>query len=139
MNEANLERKIDALIDEWRDAGTRNPVLARFRHMTEAEACAINEGDARAEAFLREQKHDCHCYPHGFVSTPRAVKEQMKADHIKAGRHSIGCPMWVDPNPMYSRPGDSPSYTLQQERRDAEAEQVDRGGPASLGRFSQAD
>ncbi len=132
------ERKVDEMVKEWREVGADySPVLNRLLHMTDAEAHAAADGGLRAEQLARAMKCDCTCAPRGFVSTPRAVKEQMRLDHIKAGVHSIGCPMWVDKTPMYSRPGDSPSYTLQQRRRDEEAEAVDyRRGP---GRFRQAD
>jgi hypothetical protein len=130
------QRKVDALIDEWREVGTRNPVFNRLRHMTEAELASADEADR----FYREQKHSCSCYPKGFVSTPRAVKERMKAEHIAAGVHEGNCPLARRPvNAMYNRDGDvvPPSYTQAHARREAEAERVEYGRGA--GRFRQTD
>ena len=64
----------------------------------------------------------CRCYRVLGSMTPEE-KQQAYDDHVAAGLHSMGCPMWVDRTPMYSRAGDSlPSYTAQQQRRDAETE-----------------
>ncbi len=132
----DIDRKIDNLIDEWLEAGTRNPQLSRVRHMSDAECVAAVEGEARAQRFLKEQEHACHCYPKGFISTPREVKERMKAEHLAAGVHELWCPLGRQVNPLYSRAGDTipPSYTRLQQRRDEDAERVEYG---STSRFRQ--
>lgn len=127
-DESEMERRIEATITSRLDAGTwYSPAINRLKHMTDAECDAAIAGDKRAEQFYRDIRNDCTCYPRGFISWSREVKAQQKTEHIKAGRHEIGCPMWVNPNPMYSRRGDTipPSYTQGQARRDAETERVD--------------
>jgi hypothetical protein len=140
MNERS-ETKAEELIEArrfYRDR-TLSPAINRLMRMSDAELTNVETPE---EELARRQarQRGCTCYPVGFISWSKEIKAEQKRLHIAAGRHAMSCPMWVDPSPMYSRAGDSPpSYTLQQERADAEAESLDRRGTNAFGRFSQAD
>lgn len=128
------DRKADALIEDWKFAGTSNPVYNRIRRLSnrEVETYLASEG---AEV----PREDCTCYWRGFIGMSREQKEQIKREHIEAGRHTAPCLMATYANPMYSRAGDAipPSYTRQMQRADEDAEQVEYGRGRS--RFRTAD
>ncbi len=136
-NEAKAEELVEARL--WNRNRSLSPAISRLMHMRGAELEAVETPEEEL-ARVKAERSGCTCYPRGFISWSKEVKAEQKRLHIEAGRHAIGCPMWVDNSPMYSRDGDSPpSYTQQQRRRDEESEQVERRGSASLGRFSQTD
>lgn len=139
MSESAFDRKVDDLIEARRFTRTVSPAVNRLLRMNDAEAAAV-ESVEEERARIEARRKDCTCYPIGFISWSKEIKAEQKRLHIEAGRHAMGCPMWVDQSPLYSRVGDSPpSYTLQQERRDAEAESLDRRGSASLGRSREVN
>lgn len=126
MAERGFDKRVDDIVTARREVGTFSPVLNRFLHLSEADHLAFVRA---GENELRERLNPepCNCYPKGFISMSREQKARLKQEHIEAGLHELGCPMWKDLTPLYSRPGDSipPSYTQQQRRRDADAERVD--------------
>lgn len=121
---------IDRTIESRREVNAGySPTINRLRHLTDAEAAAYADGANNEVEMRRAARYECNCYPRGFVSWSRELKAQIKADHIKSGVHEMRCPMWVNPNPMYSRRGDTipPSYTRLQQRRDEDTDHVDYG------------
>ena len=123
---------VDRVIEQRREVGAGySPTLNRLKHLTEAEIAQ------RLEPGYEEPRHGCLCYPKGFVSTPRAVKEQMKAEHIAAGVHTVSCPAYKARRDYEPWDFSAPSYTQQSARRDEDAERVDYRAPR--GRFDQRE
>jgi hypothetical protein len=124
MSEAAFERKVEEMI-----AARRSPVVDRLMHMSNAEIDASLEENKRE----REPKTpECACAPRGFISTPRAVKERLRAEHIAKGIHETFCPLYRhrrDYEPydfgLRSHETEPPSYTLRQERQDEDVERVE--------------
>jgi hypothetical protein len=139
MSEAAFERKAEELVEVRRFNRTLSPAINRILRTSDAEHLAYMEGDENAE---HRNRHECNCYPRGFVSWSKELKAEAKRQHLEAGHHEITCAMWRDPSPLYSRDGDTmpSSYTQLQRRRDEETlEQMERGSPTAQRRFSQAD
>lgn len=89
------ERRIDAVVDSFREVRAGySPARNRLMHMTNQEVDAALAGFEQEECLERQTKTDCACAPRGFISTPRAVKERMRAEHIAAGVHETFCPMF---------------------------------------------
>lgn len=134
MSDFSFEQKLEEMIESRRNP-LRSPVVDRLKHLTETEIAQRLDGGH--EEFYRELRTTCQCYPKGFVSQSRAVKEQMKADHIAAGVHTVSCPAYKARRDYEPWDFSAPSYTQQSARADEDAERVDYRAPR--GRFEQKD
>jgi len=123
-NDAAFERRVEDLIEQRVEAGAfYSSALSRLRHMTAREVEQRVLGNAIEQATEYELRHGCTCYPKGFVSQSREVKERLKAEHIARGEHSLGCPLYCgrrDYEP-WSFGLTAPSYTAASARREQDA------------------
>ena len=122
MSEQSLERAIEERVSTTIEAGGRSysPHWNRIAFTSDATHRDQMAIDAAELAARRNRTIDCRCYPRGVASMCREDRDELKRLHIEAGVHRLGCPMWVDPDPLYSRAGDAlpSSYTTNQRRRD---------------------
>jgi hypothetical protein len=128
MSEFDGERRIEAAIEQRIEVKAGySPHWNRLAHKSATELDQESRADAEEDRLRFNRERDCRCYPRGLASMTREDRDELKRLHIEAGYHRMACPLWRDPDPMYSRRGDSipPSYTLRQQRQDAEAEALD--------------
>lgn len=121
-SERGFDRAVEELVDAAVESGARSysPHWNRIAFTPDATHDDVLAIDAAERAARRNPSTDCRCYPRGVQSMSREDREEIKRIHIEAGVHRMFCPMWVDPDPLFSRRGDAlpSSYSTSQRRRD---------------------